>query len=303
MGDQKHLGGHFEGPDLAAKHWVLSTSELLEAGLSRRQITRRVDTGVLFRKFHGVYAVGRPDLSFQGCCRAAWLACGLQSAISHISGARDWNLRRSTGRIHISVPRGRKGHPELVVHRSRSLAGDDIVMRDGYAVTSVSRTILDMAPGQDPQRVARWIHEAGVQRVLDFREMLATLERHPHHRGVRVVDAALNLHVDDTRSDLEDAWLEISRKAGVPAPVSNEYLSSGAALEEVDFFYPQLNLIVEVDGGRYHWSRWRRRNDAAKDARFRATGRTVWRVPELRIALDPVSLAAELRELAAGVGP
>ncbi|MCW2968577.1 MAG: hypothetical protein JWM71_2349 [Solirubrobacteraceae bacterium] len=294
--------GQLEGPEVAKRKWVLSSAELRTHGLTQRQITERVASGVLHRVFRGVYAVGRPQLSFDGWCRAAWLACGPGSAVSHISAARLWGIRRSNGMIHISVPRGRKGHPGLRVHRPRSLSLDDIAEVQECAVTSVARTLLDMSPGQPVDRIAKWIHEAGVMRVLDLREIHAVLRRERHHPGRGALEAALAAEVLPTRSGLEDTWLRISRRAGISTPNVNENLWSGVALEEVDFHYPQLGLIVEVDGSRYHWSRWRRRQDAAKDERFRASGRTVWRVPELQITLEPDSTVRELRALAASLG-
>jgi hypothetical protein len=287
-----------DSPRLAALDWVVSTDELFAAGLSSRQIDERVAAGVLHRQFRGVYAVGRPQLSFEGRCRAAWLACGPDSAVSHISAARDWNVRQSTGAIHISVPRGRRGHPGLIVHRPRSLPLDDIVQRDGFAVTSVARTLLDMAPGCSVDIVGRWMHEAGVQRVLDCREIWAVLQRQQHQQGARIVEAALALEVAPTRSGLEDLLLAVVRSAGLPAPLVNHHLWSGARFEELDVCWPELGVIVEVDGARYHASRWRRRRDAEKDARFRALGWIVWRVPELQITLEPAAVAAELVRLA-----
>lgn len=283
---------------MAAKHWVLSVAELHELGWSERQIRHGAATGRLHRKHRGVYAVGRPQLSFEGFCRAAWLACGPGSAVSHITSARCHQIRESTGAIQISVPRQRTTHPGLIVHRPRSLPLDDIVMHDGFAVTRVARTLLDMSPGQPVDRVAKWIHEAGVVGVLDFREILAVLGREQHHLGRGVLEAAMGAEVALTRSGLERAFLAIVRRARMPKPRVNEHVWSGVALEEVDLHWPELGLIVEVDGGAVHWSRWRRRKDAAKDARFRAIGWTVWRIPEHEITLAPDAVATELRRLA-----
>jgi very-short-patch-repair endonuclease len=302
VGGETRLTDEFSRPTLAAigasMHAVVSTQELLAAGLSQDQIRHLVTIGFLHRLHRGVYAIGRAHVAFEGMCRAAWLACGPGSAVSHITAARDWSIRRSTGAIHISVPRGRTPHPGLHVHRPRSLPLADIVERDGYAVTSVARTLLDMSVGESVDRVAKWIHEAGVMRVLDFHEVHAVLGREQHHRGRAVLEAALAAEVAPTRSELEEAFLAISRRARMPKPMVNEHVWSGVALEEVDVHWPQLGLICEVDGGAVHWSRWRRRRDAAKDARFRAQGWIVWRVPELDITLAPDTVASQLRRLA-----
>jgi hypothetical protein len=175
--------------------------------------------------------------------------------------------------------------------------------RGTYVVTTVGRTILDMAPGHPADRVARWIHEAGVQDVIDLHEILGAIERSPRHPGRATVEAALRLHVDVTRSRLEREWLGISEEAGLPRPSCNQWLWSGAMLEEVDFWSPGLNWIVEIDGAGPHWSRWRRRKDQEKADRFRALGIEVWRVPELRLAVGRQALVAHAREFGATRGP
>jgi hypothetical protein len=307
VGDQRRLSAALDRPSLAAiaasTHFVVSTGELYGRGVTRDQIRHLVTIGFLHRLHRGVYAVGRRAVPFAGRCRAAWLACGPGSAVSHVSAAVDWGIRPSGGRLHVSAPRGRGQHPDLHVHRPRSLPPEDIVDRDGYAVTSVARTVLDMSPGQSVDTVGRWIHEAGVQRVLDVREVWALLARLPRHRGARVVEAALTYEVAPTRSGLEEHFLGIVRRAGLPPPQVNDHVWSGVALEEVDFHFPELGLIIEVDGARYHASRWRRRRDAQKDARFRALGKVVRRFHELEITLRPGDVAAETLRLAAvGLG-
>src|SRR3954453_19339102 len=147
MGREIHNRRDFDRPRVAwaarSKHWVLSTRELNNLGLSTRQIEYGTHTAFLHPKHHGVYAVGRPELTFAGRCRAAWLACGgAGCAVSHISALAEHNLRRPYGEIHVSGPRSLDGHPGIYVHRPRSLPPDDIVERDGYAVTTVARTIF-----------------------------------------------------------------------------------------------------------------------------------------------------------------
>lgn len=278
---------------MAAKHWVLSFDELREAGLTARQIEER-DGTLLHRLHRGVYAVGRPDVSFLGACRAATLACGEGSAVSHITAAGVHRIRQSAGRIHVSGPRSLRGHPGLYVHRPRSLPLIDIVEVEGVAVTSVARTLLDLAATASVDDLGRWIHQAVVERNFDQRETWAVCQRHPHHRGRPRLAAALALEVVPVRSGLERAFLAAVRAAGLPAPAVNATYWTGQAWEEVDFSWPAAGLIVEVDGERYHATRWRRRRDSAKDARFRAIGWRVERVPELALTLDPAGVTAGL---------
>lgn len=302
MGRQRHLDGHFDGPTLARRHWVVSFDELLAAGLTKRQVFRREKEGVLHRVHHGVYAVGRPELSFEGRCLAATLACP-GSAVSHGPAGRLHRFCTWNGVIHVSGPRSLEGHPGLLVHRPRSLPLDDLATRNGVSVTSVARTLLDLSVGNPVGLVGKWIHEAGVQHVIDQREVWAVLERHPHHRGRKRFEAALALEVLPTRSGLEDAFLAIVRTSGLPTPLVNSEQWSGERLEEVDCCWPSLGLIAEVDSIRYHSSRWRQRRDAAKAQRFRAQGWVVWRVPELAITLDPTGTGRHLATLGRSKGP
>ena len=307
MGRLRYPAGTKHRPSRVAAavaiHNVVSTVELIAAGLSKKEIHHLAVIGVLHPRHRGVWAVGRPELSFEGRCRAAWLACGGEGcAVSNISALADHNLRRASGKIHISGPRSLEGHPDLILHRPRSLPREDIQDRNGYAVTTVARTIVDMAPGQSVDTVGKWIHEACVQGVFDARDLWQCLERRPRRRGRRVVEAALALEVLPTRSALEDAMWRIWRTAGMPPAAANVNLWTEVGLEEVDGFCPALNLVVEVDGGAVHGTRWRRRRDAAKDERMRAGGRTVERVPELAITLDPEGVANRFRGLAATLG-
>jgi hypothetical protein len=295
------IRGGFDRPRLVAaarrQHWVVSIEQLHARGFTERQVRYAADTGFLHRVHHGVYAVGRPDLSFEGRCLAAVLACGPGSAVSHGPAARLWGFRTWTGVLHVTGPRSLEGHPGLVVHRPRSFPLDDVATRNGVPVTSAARTLLDLSAGSPVDLIGKWIHEADVQRCFDEVEAWRVLARHPHHRGRRRFEQALALEVLPTRSGLEDAFLPIIRRAGLPKPLVNSDQWSGADWEEVDFCWPELGLIVETDGGRYHASRWRKRRDAAKDERFRGLRWTVWRVPELAITLDPVGTAAHLATL------
>lgn len=302
MGRERNFTGSIRRPSLVAAaagtHNAVSTEELLAAGLSRRQIQHLAASGFLFQKHRGVWAIGRPELDFAGSCRAALLACGPGAAVSHISAARWHGIRNSTGRIHVSAPRSRGEHPGLWVHRPRSLPLADVVEHDGIAVTTVARTLLDMAPGADVDTVGRWIHNAGVQEVLDLRAIHAVLKRHPGRRGARVLEAALSVEVALTRSGLEDAYRSIWQSLRLPPVESNWNVWSTDRWEECDFLCFELGLIIETDGGRYHWSRYRRRKDAEKTQRLRDVGWIVRRFSGVEVALEPGWVAAETLRLA-----
>jgi hypothetical protein len=299
MGEESRGYRGFERPRVveaaAERHWVMSIGELAEVGMSRDQVDRAARDGFLFRVHRGVFAVGRPQLGFEARCRAAVLACGPAAAVSHASAARFWGIWRAEGAIHVSVPRGRHGHPGLRVHRPVSLLPNEIVDRNGIAATTVARTLLDVAATVPEETVARMLHEADVQRVGDLRAVHAVLEAHPAHRGRAKLGRALALEVAPTRSGLERAFVALCREAGLPRPLVNRHLWSTDRLEEVDFHWPAARFVVEVDGSRYHSTRYRRRVDAAKTRRLEEAGWTVRRFGELDVELKPAAVVSETR--------
>jgi hypothetical protein len=276
-----------------ARHNVITRAELHALGLSDSGIQHRVDTGRLHRKYSSILAVGRPDLPLDGVFIAAVLACGPDAKLSHLSALRKWELRGGgTYRIDVTAPRSIKKKTGIRVHRPRSLDALDTTIVDGIPITSVAQTLLDVAAPAYRLNVGKLLHEAEVQRLLDMRAIWAVLARSPRAPGARRLDWASREEVPFTRSELEEAALSLFRSFSVPEPETNEWVWDGEKLVEVDFLWRKLGLIVEVDGGRYHSTRWRRRQDAAKTAALRAQGWTVIRFADVEINGTPAQVAA-----------
>jgi hypothetical protein len=286
----------------AARHGVIDTEGLRGLGLSRSDVEYRVRTKRLFRKHPNVFAVGRPDLPLDGVFLAAVLACGPRAILSHRSALRKWGLRGGgIYRIDVTASRSIKPKRGIRLHRPLSLDALDTTIVDGIPITTVAQTLLDVAAPAYRLNVAKLLHEAAVQQLLDMRAIWAALARQPNHPGARRLDWASREEVPFTRSDLEEAGLALFRRFGIPSPVMNEHVWTGERLEEVDMLWPELRLVVELDGGRYHATRWRRRQDAAKTTRLRAAGYAVLRFSDIEIAATPAQVAATT--LAAMSGP
>jgi hypothetical protein len=276
----------------AARHSVVTTDDLLGLGLTHSDIGYRVEIGRLHRRYKGVFAVGRPDLRIEGTFLAAVLGCGPRALLSHASAARLWNLRRGgTTRIDVTAPRSIKPKPGIRLHRPLSLDALDTTVLEGIPVTSVAQTLLDLAAPACRVDVGRLLHEASVQQVLDMNEVWRVLARNPGAPGARRLDWASREEVPFTRSGLEVAALSLCTEFGIRPPKVNRHVWAGDDLLEVDFLWPDAGLVVEADGGRYHSTRWRRRQDAAKTAKLRAAGYTVHRVTDVEIAGAPAAVA------------
>src|SRR4051794_25359159 len=285
----------------AARHNVITTPDLRALGLSDVAIAYRVRAGRLHRKYREVFAVGRPDLSLDGLLLAATLACGPRAVLSHRSALRKWRLAGGgTYRIDISAPRSIKPKPGIRLHRPRCLDDLDVTELDGIPITSVAQTLLDMADPAYGRDVGALIHAAIVEEVIDAREVWALLARSPGARGARRLDAAMREEHPFTRSGLERAALALFDRAGVPRPQTNAHVWDGEKLVEVDFVWRELGLIVEVDGSRFHRSRWRRRRDAEKTAALRAQGWTVHRYTDTDVAGTPELVATTVLAATSG---
>lgn len=268
-------------------------------------------TGRLHRVYRGVYAVGRPGLSLHGRWMAAVLVCGPDALLSHRSAAMLHDLARTDAtRIDVTAP-GRAGrtHHGLTVHRAGGLTAADRTVVSGIPVSSVSRTLLDLAAVLPLQRLERALGQAERLRVFDLGPIRDALARAPRHRGALRLRAAL-AELDPaqglTESELEERFQTLCRDAALPEPERNRWLAVGDGHVRPDFAWTDARLIVETDGAAVHrtaaaFERDRRRDQELTLARWR-----VIRITWSQIISDPeriVRLLAALLEAPAGRAP
>jgi very-short-patch-repair endonuclease len=254
---------------------------LIDLGLTRHGIAHRLAIGRLHRIARGIYAVGRPELTREGRWMAAVLATGPGSAyrteapeamLSHGSAAALWRIGvEKLDLIEVSTrassPRSRPG---VRVHRRPSLRPDAAVVRNGIPVTSPVQTLVDLATRLDGRPLERAINEADKLDLVDPEALRAALEGRrdagaPRLR--RVLDRATFVY---TRTELERAFLPLARDAGLPAPLTAQWVNG----YEVDFHWPALRLVVETDGLRYHRTPAEQAEDRRRDQAHTAAGLT-----------------------------
>ena len=268
------------GPDgpIAAiagrQHGVITTAQLRAAGLTDAAVYKRVRTGRLHPLYRGVYAAGHKRLSREGQFMAAVLAAGDGAALSHLAAAVHWNIwRRRLPGIDVVVPGNRRARKGFTVHRCASLDRRDVTKRNGIPVTTVPRTLVDLAVVLTAHQLANVIHEAAYHNRFDERATRRAMER-AKGRPLTTLQAALEAHAAGsagTRSALEDEFL--AQWQG-PPPLVNTKLHG----IEVDFHWPDRNLVVEVDGPGHDRPRTRR-DDAERDAALNRAGIAVVRLP------------------------
>jgi len=279
----------------ARQHGVIARGQLVELGLTDRRIGSRVRSGRLHRVHQGVYAVGHERLTTKGRFLAAVFACGPGAALSHQSAAVLWGLRPERGpRVDVTVPTtgGRKRRGAMIVHRS-PLPDHELTVRDGVPVTTVVRTLIDLADMLPRRALERIIDEASYLR-LD----LDGLEPRRGRRGYGLLRRVVADHEAGstwTRSDLEERMLALCRRSSLPIPDVNAKVEG----YEVDFVWRDARLIVETDGWAAHGTRKAFERDRIRDAELTAGGWRVVRITRRRLARGPDAVARQLARLLA----
>jgi very-short-patch-repair endonuclease len=194
--------------------------------------------------------------------------------LSHASAAALWEIRPSrAANVDVTVP-ARSGRPNrqgIRVHRSSTLRPEDVTVNRGIPVTTVARTLIDLADTLPTQPLKRAVHEAEYRGLLDVAELERVVERNPGRRGKRVLDLAGG-PPELTRSELENRFLELCRAHSLPSPTVGARING----YEVDFVWPEQRLIVETDGLAAHRTRQAMERDRERDRRLlRAGFRTI----------------------------
>lgn len=274
------------------QHGVITRQQLRALGFTDSAIEHRRASGRLHDVYRCVYAVGRAELDQLGRWMAAVLACGPGAVLSHGSAAELWGIGKQRGRLEVSVasdaPRRVKG---LVVHRRRALSERDITQHDGIPVTSPLCTLIDLAAGTGCSRLEAAINEADRLNLIDPETLRAALDETPPRPGVGVLRDLLDRQTFTfTRSELERRFKPIARAAGLPEPQTCVVVNGF----EVDFYWPQLPLIVETDGLRYHRTPTQQTKDRLRDQAHTAAGIPHLRFTHAQVRDDPAHVRRTL---------
>lgn len=277
---------------------MISHAQLLALGYSRRSIEYRIARGSLFRLFRGVYAVGRPDVGAHGLWMAAVLACGGGAVLSHESAGQLFGFWTGRGRrIHVSLTTGRdRRHAGITVHRRSGLRAVDITEHQRIPVTSPACTLVDLAARYGRKTTERAVNEADQSGTISVEDLYVQVrEMPPGRRGKKALLAILEPGAFVlTDSELEQLFVPIAISAGLPLPLTGQLVNGF----KVDFYWPDLPLVVEADGGRFHRTPTQQRNDRRRDHAHLKAGVTPLRFTHHQIAREPEYVERTLRDVA-----
>jgi very-short-patch-repair endonuclease len=272
------------------QHFALTRAQLVALGFTLGAIRHRREDGRLHTIWEGVYAVGRPNLTREGLFTAAVLACGDGAALSHESAAELWGIRRPhTGPIEVSVPATR--NPRRAGLRVHRRAAFDTTRRQRIPITTVVQTLIDGSLRLDATQLERAVNEAVNRDLTDPERLRRAVAETPGPLRMMLERDAFTL----TDSELEQLLLPIARAAGLPEPLTQAYVNG----YRVDFYWPELGIVVEADSLRFHRTPAQQRRDGERDHAHFLADLVPLRFTHAQIAYEPRYVQSVLEGVAA----
>ncbi len=270
----------------------VTRSQLLALGENRNAIAYRIKIGRLIPDFNGVYAVGHLSKDPLDRAFGAVLACGDRAVLSHASAATLWGIYRHWRKpFHATAPTGhtRQG---IVVHRAK-LHPRDRTRQLGIPVTSPARTLMDNAPRMTEKALTRAVNDLLQKGFLNRSDLVELVIRCPRHPGARLLRPFARSTRGPTRSEFEDAFHAFTECFGLPDALVNATLHGF----EVDAYFPEEGVVVELDGWDFHSSQYSFKADREQDAALLERGIVTIRITWDRLIDGPEREARRLRTI------
>jgi hypothetical protein len=293
MGQQCRTVEAILGELAGARHGVVSRRELVRVGISADEIRGRLASGALIIVHRGVYRVGHRAPSREATYLAAVEACGRGALLRGQAGAHLHGLIRGPAPPAEVATRTERRIEGILTCRSRRLDPREATAVLGIPVTTVARTLVDVAAVLDADALARACHEAGVLHGTTPSQVEAVLARWSTSPGSGSLRAVLRGDLKITLSALERRFLRVLRAERLPLPRTNRV----AGGRRVDCRWPELRLTVELDSYRYHGSRYAWEQDRRREREARARGDEFRRYTYGDVCEDQRFMLAELRHL------
>jgi len=279
---------------------VVTRAQLLELGFTKSAIEHRLRKGRLHQVSRGVYLVGWASLTRERGWMVAVLGCGDGAMLSHRSAAALWGFgSERPGAIDVTVRRHCKVRREGIHVRDRpGLRNRDIGSRLNIPLTQPVRTFLDIATELPSNRLERAVNEADKRGLIDPDSLRAALDDYVGEPGVRPLRELLDrdaFRLSD--SELELRFRRIVEGTGLAMPLTKQWVNGF----EVDFLWPDLGLVVETDGYRYHRTASSQTRDALRDQTHTASGLTTLRFSHRQVRYEPDHVRRILQKTAANL--
>jgi very-short-patch-repair endonuclease len=279
---------------LAGKaHGVVSRAELHSVGVTDSEIKSRVAAGSLIRIHRGVFRVGHAAPSLEARYMAAVKACGAGSLLAGPAAGHLFRILRCSPSLPEVLTTTERRIRGVVTHRVRRTDLTDGIRWRGIPVTTVPRTLVDLAAVLSEADLARACHEAGVLHRTTPAQVERVLTRRHNWPGARKLRHVLWGEVPVSLSRLEAVFIARLKEARLPLPETNRAVDG----HRVDCRWPEHRLTVELDSYRYHHSRHAWEQDRQREREARARGDQLRRYTWRDVAEDPEPMLTDLRSL------
>jgi hypothetical protein len=260
----------------AARHRLIRASELQAFGVSSYAISQWAKCGRLRRVHRAVYVYGGGELTEDARLYAAAMAIGEDAVLGHIAAAAlggFWPYH-VPATVDVIVPRHVASRRGIRVHSVNELPPDSVTTVRGIPVTTPARTAVDLAATvRKDSAYRRAVHEGQAKGLLPFADFVDEFERAPVTvKGRARLMAEIRAGATPTRSGFEDWTVELLRAGDFPLFVTLANPPGTPSWVEVDIWFPECGLVIEVDGDRWHNTPWRRERDKYKRAVVGDTG-------------------------------
>jgi hypothetical protein len=270
------------------QHGLVARWELLEIGIGERVNQVRAEAGLLVPVFRGVFSVGHGRITRKGRWMAAVLASGPRAVLSHGSAMHLWGMRGSREPVEVLRRAGgpRYRRPGIRIHQTRRLPVDHVTEEAGIPVTTIERTLLDMAGRLGDRRLERAIVAADRSGRLSWAELARLVRSGRGKKGIprlRRIAVEVDPRAADAFSPPEVDFLALCREAGLPLPEVNVLVEDNL----VDFLWPAAKVVVETDSYAYHGDRVAFENDHEGTVALTVAGYEVHRATAKMLSRDP----------------
>jgi very-short-patch-repair endonuclease len=228
---------------------------------------------------------------------AALLACGPVAVLSHRSAAALWGvIPFRPGPIDISLPvHLPRRRPGIRIHRRANVVAEHRGCRDRIPVTDIACTLVDLSACVHRRTLEAAVNEADKLDLIDpetLRDKLASFGPQPGVRALRELLDRRTFKLTD--SELERRFLRIAGRARLSVPETGAWVNG----YKVDFYWPDLGLVVETDGLRYHRTPAQQARDRMRDQAHLAAGLTPLRFTQAQVRFEPAQVERTLRDIA-----
>ncbi len=279
----------------------VTRAQLISSGMSPSAVDRRVAGGVLPSVAPGVYRI-IPSSYHSDLIRGAVLA--LPAAVASHESAAHLHRFPSPPALEPTVTvASRTTHlfPGVTVRRCDDLDATDVTILEGIPMTTVPRTIFDLAGVLSPKYVDRVVESlviAGILRVKTLDEVARRLGRRGK-RGTVATRSIVEARGDSTTIDatiLERKGRKVLADAGLLMPLS-EYPIPWSPRSRFDDAYPDVRLAIEWDSRSWHVQSQAMEEDRRRDREAALRGWLVVRFTWSDVTKRPHDVAATVASL------